>query len=148
MEDSIKKTVQDGAMAAAIALFTDSVNPLQAGSEFVAQIKARKRLLGEAPYAGRPLFEMMRSEEIDAKPEIRGEDQDTQTYSLTLLELARDAVLEHYGEEDAKLYGRFIVEVTIEVARSAGGGFLGTDEDYSDEERAYVAQIEELFGLR
>ncbi len=147
MEDSVKKTVQGGAMAAALALFTDSVNPLQAGGEFLAQLKARKRLLGEAPYAGRPLFEMIKEEEVDAKPAIQDADKDTQTYSLSILEIARDAVLEHYGDEDARLYGRFIVDVTVEVAKSAGGGFLGTEEDYSDDERAYVAKIERLFGL-
>ena len=147
MNESMKRLVSDGAMVASLALFTDSANPLEWGEEFLVLLRARKELLEQAPYKGRPLFALMSEIDHDEKPPIVDEDKDSKTYSLSMLELARGAVVEDYGVEEARLYGEFIVACVTRVAASAGGGLFGTGEEFSEEEREYVSRIEALFGI-
>ncbi len=145
MDQPTKKLIAEGPMIASMGLFGDSSNPLEWGDEFVTFLQTKRALLESAPYKGKPLFALI-DEQPDSKEKIVVDaDKDFQTYTASMLSTVHAAVTEHFGEEDVRLYGEFIVSCLTAVAESAGGGLLGTGEDVSEQETRYINEVKSLF---
>ncbi len=150
MDNNTKLLIASGPEHAATYLFTDSFNPLECLLEFSEVGKTAEKQLELEPYAGRPLFEMIKETTYKQKEELESVKTDHDTYyehCLELLEMANKAVKEHYGEADSKLYGQFIVTCVEEAAKASGGGFFGLDAEYTDEEKQHVQKLRDMLEL-
>ena len=150
MDNNTKLLIASGPEHAATYLFTDSFNPAELFVECALVMKNVEELLERSPFAGRPLFEMIKEITYKQKGDLEPVKTDHDTFHehcLELLEMGSKAVRDHYGEEDYKLYGQFIVTATEEAAKASGGGWLGLDAEYTGEEKQHVQKLKDMFGL-
>ncbi len=151
MEKRTRLLISSGYHNAAAYLFTDVLNPVEFAKEMMDLDRAHDKYINSEPYTGRPLFEMIKSVTTEEKEEDldggKPSSGDHAEQCLEELEVARKAVLEHYGEEDHKLYGQFIVSCVEEMAKSSGGGWLGLGSEYTDVEKKHVQKLRDMFNL-
>ena len=147
MDDNSRIFIVLGAEHAAMHLLTDTYNPLETFKEHQVFREASEKYLNARPYAGRPLFEMIKATMYEPLEDTKY----VKTYQTTCyehcLEVARKAVKEYYSEEDYKLYGEYLVACAKDVAESSGGGFLGMDAEYSDAEKQHIQRLRDMFEL-